>query len=122
MAHASLIKMSLNGGGSRVRTTRVNGREMMTADLVQDVDNNDVNEGLVINEEVSSSNQATASITAQMRPTAKQNGDMLSYNYPSSLTEVVLVGNNKESSANEKLTTMGQCCNSCGMQFIVIDG
>ncbi len=58
------IKMLLEGGGGRAATMPVNGREMTITNLVQDVDNNNVNKGLVVNEEVSPSNQATASITA----------------------------------------------------------
>jgi hypothetical protein len=45
---------------------------------------------------------------------------MLSYNNPSSRAEVVVVGNNEESSADEKMTAMGRHCNSCGMQSVAL--
>ncbi len=55
-----------------------------------------------------------------MRPAAMWNGVLLSYNYPSSLTEVVVVvGNNGELSADEHgHNKMG--CDSCGMQSIAL--
>jgi hypothetical protein len=120
-ALASSIEMSLVGGGGGGATTLVDGRGMTTtAYLVRYVDDDGVDEGPVVNEEVSPSNRPTASIIAQMRPAAKLEVEMSSDDYPSSLGEVAIVGNTEESSADENTTAMGRHCDSCGMHTIAL--
>jgi hypothetical protein len=96
MALALSIKMLFDRGGGRGATNLVYGREMTTSNLVQAVDNDNVDEVPVVNEEVSLSNQPTGSFIAQRCPAAKGKVALLSNDYPPSLVNVIVEGNNDE--------------------------